>query len=119
MHLRFWVYINDFVPFFADEASFAGGSLLILMSLEEALKFEAEEPKLPSDFKFCVYLLRGFAEISFSDSFLEIVWKLLVLGFDSSSWAWLDCVEGLEYWSIKVLAGGQANVLLGIVLGIG
>jgi hypothetical protein len=23
------------------------------------------------------------------------------------------------YWSMKVLAGGQANVLLGIVLGIG
>ena len=52
MHLGFRVYINDIVPFFAEEASFAGGSLLILISFEDALKFEAEEPKLPSDFKF-------------------------------------------------------------------
>ncbi len=87
MHLRFRVYITDIVPFFAEEASFAGGSLLILMSLEEALKLEAEEPKFPSDFKFCAYLLKGLAEISFSDSFFVMVWKLLVLGFDGNSWA--------------------------------
>lgn len=85
MHLGFRVYIDQNVPFFAEEASFAGGSLLILMSFEEALKFEAEEPKLPSDFKFCAYLLKGFVDISFSESFLEMVWKLLVLGFDGRS----------------------------------
>jgi hypothetical protein len=39
------------------------------MSLEEALKFKAEVPKLPSDFKLYAYLLRGFAEISYSNSF--------------------------------------------------
>jgi hypothetical protein len=93
--------------------------LLILISFEEALKLEAEEPKFVSGFKFWTYLFRGLVEISFSDSFLEIVWKLLVLCLEGSSWAWLACVDGLEYWSIKVLAGGQAKVLLGIVLGMG
>jgi hypothetical protein len=35
----------------AEEVSFAG-SLLILISFEEALKLEAEEPKFVSGFKF-------------------------------------------------------------------
>jgi hypothetical protein len=68
-------------------------------------------------------LLEGFIPKSLSDSFLPTFSKLPELGFWLRVGAWGGAAGTvgvvLEYWSVKFLAGGQARVLRGIVLGIG
>jgi hypothetical protein len=88
---------------------------LSLISLEEALNPAPVEPKLLSG--LTPSLPSGFSAKSFSDSFLEAFSNTAVLGLLESSCGWLVWAV-LRNWSVKFLAGGQARVDLGMVLGM-
>ena len=117
LDVNFWMklsffYIKQIVHFFWDGllfkllAKFFWLAWRPLWSFEETLKFVPVLPKFPL-FPLEPNPLSSSCSLFLSSS-LSLNWE------DSLAWLWVELLT----WSVKFFAGGQAKVLLGIVLGI-
>lgn len=84
---------------------------------EEARKFV---PEFPNAYFVWIWGLFFRPNPFYSDSFLDIFLSVASLSLNwEESLGWLSVPEVALTWSLKLLGGGQASVLLGIVLGMG